>query len=185
VSAQSNTAKISALKFQAIPSGTRIAPRRLSTWVRCLTHKDRRVASRGRQKSGYSFKQPAAEYLAFCFINVCDFERKKENSILLRYHPLMRYRGVRSWPPIWTCVERPGNKHPRAEMGILQEVLPSDAEPLNRCFLCIEHEGLNYLGCLMIDDSDFCRHVVWILQGCCNRPISEIGSIELSHTGKS
>ena len=39
----------------------------LSSWVRFLTHNDRRVASRGRQKSGYSFNT-RAEYLGFCFL---------------------------------------------------------------------------------------------------------------------
>ena len=91
----------------------------------------------------------------------------------------MTYRGVRSWPPIWTCVDDPEKKHPSEEIGILQEVWPSDVEPPDRCFLCIEHEGLNYIGCLMIEDCDFCRHLVRILQSSCNRPIAEIGSIEL------
>ena len=101
--------------------------------------------------------------------------------MLFRDHPLMTYRGIRSWPPVWTWVDGPENKHPSEEVGILQEVLPSDVEPADRCFLYIEHEGLTYVGCLMIEDHDFCRHTLRTLQGCCNHPIAEIGALDLTY----
>jgi len=50
------------------------------------------------------------------------------------------------------------------------------------CFLEIEHEGLSYVGCLLFDDLVFCGEIMKLLQGCCNRPIAEIGSIDLAHT---
>jgi hypothetical protein len=45
--------------------------------------------------------------------------------MLLRDHPLMVFKGVRSWPPLWL---RPRgsyeNTHPTGEVGILKDVLP-------------------------------------------------------------
>lgn len=38
------------------------------------------------------------------------------------------------------------------------------------------------MGCLLFDDLNFCREVATLLQGCCNRPIAEIGGIDVSHT---
>jgi hypothetical protein len=38
------------------------------------------------------------------------------------------------------------------------------------------------MGCLLFDDVAFCRHITEILQFCCNRSISDIGSLDLSFT---
>jgi hypothetical protein len=104
--------------------------------------------------------------------------------MLLRDHPLMQYHGVRNWPPAWTWTRGPENRHPepRGEIGIIRQVEPSKISPLKGCFLYIEHEGSEYIGCLLFDDSAFCNQIIKLLQGCCNRPIAEIGSLDLSHT---
>src|SRR5262249_44941840 len=39
-----------------------------------------------------------------------------------------------------------------------------------------------YIGCLLFDDSTFCGQVATLLNNHCNRPISEIGSLDISHT---
>ena len=102
--------------------------------------------------------------------------------MLFRNPPFFRYHGVPSWPPVWTRTDGVENNRPQGEIGVLRTVQPSNVQPANRCFLHMDHEGSSYIGCLIVDDQAFCDHVVQLLQGCCNRPIAEIGNIELSHT---
>ena len=104
--------------------------------------------------------------------------------MLLRDHPLMQYHSVRNWPPAWTWTGGPENRkpEPRGEIGILKEVVPSKILPLKGCFLYNEYEGSEYIGCLLFDDSAFCNQIIKLLQGYCNRPIAEIGSLDVSHT---
>jgi hypothetical protein len=101
----------------------------------------------------------------------------------LRKHPLLNYRGLPSWPPVWTFTGGLKNGQPRREeIGILKEVMISNVQPADRCFLHIEHKGSTYVGCLLIEDQAFCAQIVTLLQDCLNRPIAEIGSLDLSHT---
>jgi hypothetical protein len=72
------------------------------------------------------------------------------------------------------------NDRPRGEIGILRKVELSNVLPADRCFLYIEYEGSSYIGCLLLDDSTFCGQVATLLKGCCNRPIAEIGGLDLS-----
>jgi hypothetical protein len=107
--------------------------------------------------------------------------------MLLRDHPLMSRHGVPNWPPVWTWVngtevDGPENKFPRGEIGILRWVGLSALQPPDRCYLYIDHEQSSYLGCLLFDDRAFCRYVAKLLESYCNRPIAEIGSLDLSHT---
>jgi hypothetical protein len=103
--------------------------------------------------------------------------------MLLRDHPLMSFKGVSNWPPTWVWTDGLENKRPpRGDVGILKAVALSNIQPANRCFLCIEHEGSSYIGCLLFDDHAFCSQINKLLQDYCNRPISEIGSIELAYT---
>jgi hypothetical protein len=102
--------------------------------------------------------------------------------MLLRDHPLMSRYGVPSWPPVWTWVDGPENKFPKGEVGTLKWVGLSGIQPTDRCYLYIEHQGATYLGCLLFDDHAFCRYVANLLESYCNRPIAEIGSLDLSHT---
>ena len=60
---------------------------------------------------------------------------KEEVSMLLRDHPLMTFKGVRSWPPLSIRTGGATNKHTRGEVGILEEVLLSNTNPADRCFL--------------------------------------------------
>ena len=102
--------------------------------------------------------------------------------MLFRDHPLLYYRGVPGWPPAWIWTGGLDNKHPRGEVGILREILLSNIHPRNRCFLSIDHEGSTYVGCLLIDDDAFCKHITELLQSCCNRSIAEIGIFDLAYT---
>ena len=102
--------------------------------------------------------------------------------MLLRDHPLMTYRGLRSWPPAWLWTYGGKNNHVRGEVGILRKVVLSKINPADRCFLHIDHEGSSYIGCLLIADNAFCIQIVKLLQDSCNRSIAEVGSLDLSHT---
>jgi hypothetical protein len=102
--------------------------------------------------------------------------------MLVRDHPLISYRGISSWPPTWTWIDGGEDKHPTGEIGTLRTTLLSKLQPANRCFLLISYEGATYMGCLLFDDYVLCDQVTKLLQRYCNRPIAEIGSIDLAHT---
>ena len=102
-------------------------------------------------------------------------------STLLREHPLMSYRGVRSWPPIWTWVAGPSKKYAHGEVGVLKSVTLSKTLPANRCFMYVDYDGSSYIGCLLVDDETFCRQMINVFHAHCNHPIIEIGSLDLSY----
>jgi hypothetical protein len=102
--------------------------------------------------------------------------------MLLRDHPLMRYHRLSNWPPAWFWIGGLENKRPSGEIGIFKSVELSTIEPANRCFLSIDYEGSSYMGCLLFEDHAFCDQIVKLLRGYLNRPIAEIGSLDLSHT---
>jgi hypothetical protein len=102
--------------------------------------------------------------------------------MLLRDHPLMRYHGIPNWPPSWLFIDGVENKHPRGEIGTLTAVDVSNVPPANRCFLSIDCEESSYMGCLLFDDCAFCDQIVKLLRSNLNRPIAEIGSLDVSHT---
>ena len=82
--------------------------------------------------------------------------------MLLREHPLMSYRGVPSWPPLWTWVDGPENKSPKGEIGFLISIWASltGSQPPDRCYLLMNHQRSSYMGCLLFDDDKFCRYVM-------------------------
>lgn len=100
--------------------------------------------------------------------------------MLLRNHPLMRYRGIASWPPAWTWIGGGEKKRPQGEIGILRSVARPAAQPADRCFLYIDHQGSSYVGCLLIDDQAFCSQIVKLLRDCLDRPIAKIANLDLS-----
>jgi hypothetical protein len=106
----------------------------------------------------------------------------KKVPMLLRDHPLMRYHGLPNWPPAWTWIGGVENKQPQGEVGILKTIELSKVQPANRFFLRIEYEKSSYMGCLLFDDRVFCSQMANLLEGYCNRPIAEIGSLDLAYT---
>ena len=100
--------------------------------------------------------------------------------MLLRDHPLMSYKGFPSWPPVWTWTDGLEKKNAQGEVGVFRRVVQSNIQPSNRCFLFIDYEESSYIGDLTVDDSVFCDQITKLLQGCCNRPIAEIGGLDLS-----
>ena len=102
--------------------------------------------------------------------------------MLLRHHPLFRYRGIPSWPPAWTWIEGEENKTPKGEIGTLIAVKLSVIEPPNRCYLIIYDQGSTYMGCLLINDLRFCAQLTELLQNHCGHSIRDIGGLDLTHT---
>src|SRR5918995_1654865 len=98
----------------------------------------------------------------------------------LRDHPLISYREVPCWPPTWLWRGGQNLPCPYGEVGILKEVTLSTIEPCSMCFLIMEHEGAEYMGVLKFGDSLSCRAIHAVLQRHCNRPIREVGDIDLS-----
>jgi hypothetical protein len=99
----------------------------------------------------------------------------------LRAHPLMSYRGVSNWPPVWVGTNR-RHESLKGEVGVLKDVVSSKTEGANRFFLVIEDEGLQYVGCLLFQDYSFCRQIYQLLDKHRDDTIEEIGNIEMSHT---
>ena len=93
----------------------------------------------------------------------------------------MSRNGVPNWPPVWTWIDGVENKLPTGEVGIFKWVALSGVQPPDRCYLVIDHDGSSYMGCLLFDDHAFCSQIVKLLQDYCNRPIADIGSLDLSH----
>jgi hypothetical protein len=102
--------------------------------------------------------------------------------MLLRDHPLMMYRGNRSWPPAWLWTAGYESTHPQGEVGILKAVLHSTKVSYDRCFLVMEHCGAEYVGALLVSDPAFCREIFDVLVGQVGKTIQEIGDIDLKYT---
>jgi hypothetical protein len=99
----------------------------------------------------------------------------------LRDHPLMNYRGNRSWPPAWLWRGGHETTYPQGEVGILRDLLLSTIAPETTCFLIMEHCGAEYMGALLISDSAFHRQICQILFQNRGKPIRDIAGIAISH----
>lgn len=106
----------------------------------------------------------------------------------LRDHPLMTYRGIHTWPPVWTLIRGAEKEQPKGEVGVLKEIHVSAIPPTpaadaprsyNRIFMFIDHGGQRYLGCLMLEDYAFCQELAKLLRHYCHHTIEDIGSVEL------
>lgn len=96
----------------------------------------------------------------------------------LRNHPLMCYRGVRNWPPVWTHVEKENVRTLRGEIGVLTYVL-SQGRLSNKCYLVIDKNGERYVGCLIFDDPPFCAQIATLLKSHVGHLVKKIGDIEV------
>jgi hypothetical protein len=99
----------------------------------------------------------------------------------LRNHPVMSYRGVSNWPPVWTRIKEDGVTRVTGEVGVLIFVHSNPSMP-KKCFLVIDHGAEPYVGALIFDNQDFCKHVCGFLQNHLKRSIREIGDLDFPHT---
>ena len=101
----------------------------------------------------------------------------------LRNHPLVSYRGIPSWPPVWTWIGGDGDRRPKGEVGVLKQVKFVDGQFVNRCFLWMEYQGSMYLGCLLVSDAPFCQEVSKLLEKNCGQSVEYLGGLNLNHLG--
>jgi len=97
----------------------------------------------------------------------------------LKDHPLMSYRGVRNWPPVWTLRRNGSVKTLMGEAGVLKYV-HSNTEMSNKCFLVIDFQSKTYVGSILCRDHSFCTQISDLLRDHIGRPIKEIGDLDLS-----
>jgi hypothetical protein len=88
----------------------------------------------------------------------------------------------RCWPPAWMRINGSGDKNLNGEVGILRRVELSRIEPIERCYLLMDHDASSYMGTLVFDDDAFCRQVYSFLQRHTGRTIQQVGDLELSFT---
>jgi hypothetical protein len=105
---------------------------------------------------------------------------RHSSAMKLRDHPLMSYRGVPNWPPVWTQMRIGGVKIVKGEVGVLIYVHAGGAS--NTCYLLIEHENENYIGNLVFDDPPFCHQIIDLLQQHPGGLVKEIGELDVSFT---
>jgi hypothetical protein len=98
--------------------------------------------------------------------------------MVLRSHPGLNF--WRAWPPVWVVYKSKPTRRIIGEVGVFQGSLIHPQLPA-RLFLRMEYLGDRYTGCLALKDQSFCRQLHEILKGEVGRPISEIGSLDLSH----
>jgi hypothetical protein len=98
-----------------------------------------------------------------------------------RDHPLMSYRGVPNWPPVWTLARNGSVRILRGEVVVLTQVL-SNSEMSKKCYLVIDFEGERFVGTLLCDDPIFCLQIPDILRRYIGRRIIDIGDLDVSHT---
>ena len=97
----------------------------------------------------------------------------------LRDHPLMCYRSIPNWPPVWICGTF--NERLTGEIGVLKRAMCHE-NLRNRCFLVIEYANRFCTGCLLFDDATFCKQINELLQFYIGSSIRDIGSIDLAYT---
>jgi hypothetical protein len=94
----------------------------------------------------------------------------------------MQYCGIQNWPPVWTRTR--GEDAPRTlrgEVGVLTFVLAMPRIS-QRCYLVIDQDDKSYVGTLLFDDRAFCKQITDLLRLNVNRPIKDIGDLEVGHT---
>ena len=97
----------------------------------------------------------------------------------LRHHPALSYRGIPSWPPVWTS--RDGGKSLHGEIGVLKYVYCSNSVG-DKCYLVMEHQELAYVGCLILSDVSFFETILKLLRSHIGRPTAEMGGIDVPYT---
>jgi hypothetical protein len=97
----------------------------------------------------------------------------------LREHPLMRYRGIPNWPPIWTQARKTVSRTIRGEVGVLEYVHHVDGDSA-KIYLVIKHENQSFVGTLLFSHHGFCHQIARLLRAHIGRSIKEIGDLDVS-----
>jgi hypothetical protein len=89
----------------------------------------------------------------------------------------MTYRGLRNWPPVWSCTEG-HNQNPKGEIGTLKAFFGLIWNRLIAAFyiFLMKDQSISAVSYSMIK-----RSVMELLKTHCNRTIAGIGSCDISH----
>ena len=98
-------------------------------------------------------------------------------TLKLRDHPLMRFRGISNWPPLW--VQENGARKFSGEIGVLKYVF-SRHGPSSKCYLIIEYEHENLVGTLLFDNETFCERICSLLRSHVGHTLTKIGDLDVS-----
>ena len=98
-------------------------------------------------------------------------------TLKLREHPLMRYRGISNWPPVW--VQESGARKFSGEIGILKYVFSRHA-PSSKCYLIIEYDHEALVGTLYFDNEFFCERIAGLLRSQVGHTLMTIGDLDVS-----
>src|SRR4029453_4623080 len=93
------------------------------------------------------------------------------------------FYGIPSWPPIWMLLNGPGPSRLTGEIGILRGIRANDLPSTRRCFVYGSMKNHPTSAAFLFYDIVFGRrHIAALLQCCCNRPITDIGSLDITST---
>jgi hypothetical protein len=101
------------------------------------------------------------------------------DSMELRHHSAMSYRGIANWPPVWTRAREGNVATVRGEVGVLLQVYGA-CFGARKCYLVIEHASRCYVGCLLFSDAAACMHISSLLRAGIGSTIEEVGGYEVS-----
>ena len=99
-------------------------------------------------------------------------------SVQLRRHPIMAFWGYTRWPPIWIESQGTTESTLRGEIGVLRRALSYPHNP-RQIFLTIEHEGAEYIGCLLMEYEFLGEYMTRLLNDCIGMTIESIGNLEV------
>ena len=99
------------------------------------------------------------------------------DAMRLRDHPLMKNPAT-TWPPAWIWIGGSGDKKPKGEAGILQDVRKYKVST-NRCFLVIEHEQELYVGCIHLENRLLGDEIYELLRNEIGQSIANIGAMDI------
>lgn len=96
----------------------------------------------------------------------------------LREHLLTEGKGLRSWPPLWVCIDKTGPGVIEAEIGTLTRATIRDLGE-RRISMYMNDGSSDYLAHLLFDDPEFCVKIYTLLRTHIGKPIQEIGDIDI------
>ena len=100
-----------------------------------------------------------------------------------RDHPLLSFQGSTLWPPVWIDEHASELSSPK-EVGVLREVRYDLDNPC-RIFVTMEYEGVQYIGCILMQNEFFGEYMAGLLKKFTGMTIDSIGSLEISIATKT
>ena len=97
----------------------------------------------------------------------------------LRDHPLLSYKGLRSWPPLWVRIDDVSKCQVESdETGTLIQVRIDNLADC-KIMLRMEYSGHEYAAVLMFDAQEFCLRVYQALKHYVGRAVKQLGEVEI------